>query len=258
MSDTYNQVVDPSITANAPNTPAIPFTGLTMEQFRHALPDQMKKTVNQELVDRVNGLLAHPELFEEYRDNFLSYASVMKDGKFKMDDYINAVKYVSHKLRGATNIDAYVRTFPQKYQDFLRRGVSSKDIASYVTSYNKGKLVNLIYEQTVVPTWVLNQDLFQQALNTQAELMLTAKSEKVRSDAANSLLTHLKQPETNKIQLDIGVKQDDSIDQLQRVVQELAAQQRDAIRAGIATAQDIAHSKIIRDDVVDVQSKEVL
>lgn len=258
MSDTNNQVVDPSTTANAPNTPAIPFTGLTMEQFRHALPDQMKKTVNQELVDRVNGLLAHPELFEEYRDNFLSYASVMKDGKFKMDDYINAVKYVSHKLRGATNIDAYVRTFPQKYQDFLRRGVSSKDIASYVTSYNKGKLVNLIYEQTVVPTWVLNQDLFQQALNTQAELMLTAKSEKVRSDAANSLLTHLKQPETNKIQLDIGVKQDNSIDQLQRVVQELAAQQRDAIRAGIATAQDIAHSKIIRDDVVDVQSKEVL
>lgn len=231
-------------------------TGLTVEQFRHALPDQMKKTVNQELIDKVNSLISNPDMFEEYRDNLLAYGSVLKDGKFKMEDYVNAVKYVSHKLRGDTNIDAYVKTFPQKYQDFLARGVSSKDISSYVTSYNKGKLVNLILEQSLVPSWVLNQDLYQKALNVQAELMITAKSEKVRSDAANSLLSHLKAPETTKVQLDIGVKQSDSIDQLQAAVQALAAQQRDAIRSGIQTAQDVAHSKIIQ-EVVDVESRPI-
>lgn len=233
-------------------------TGLTIEQFRHALPDQMKKTINQELIDRINTLISNPDMYEEYRDNLLSYASVMKDGKFKTEDYVNAVKYVSHKLRGDTNIDAYVKTFPDKYQSFLARGVSSKDISAYVASYNKGKLVNLIYEQTMVPAYVLNQDWYQKAINTQAELMLTAKSEKVRSDAANSLLTHLKPPEATKVQLDIGIKQDNSIDQLQLAVQALAAQQRDAIRAGVATARDVAHAKIIKNtDVMDVEAKEV-
>lgn len=241
---------------DVPTTSPVPFTGLSIEQFKHALPDQMKKTVNQELVDRINKLISHPEMFEEYRENLLSYASILKDGRFKMEDFVNAVKYVSHKLRGATNIDAYVRTFPDKYQDFLTRGVSSKDISSYVTSYNKNKLVNLIYEQSMVPSHVLNQDLYQKALNVQAELMLTANSEKVRSDAANSLLTHLKQPETTKVQLDIGVKDDQTIASLQSAVQALAAQQRDAIRAGLVNAQEVAHSKIIS-DVVDVEAKEL-
>src|SRR5699024_3346151 len=99
----------------------------------------------------------------------------------------------------------------------------------YVAAYNKNKLVNLIYEQTAIPVWVLNQDLKQKAINQLATLMMTAKSEKVQADAANSLLTHLKTPETTKVQLDIGVQQDDSINSLRTAVQELAAQQRDAI-----------------------------
>lgn len=229
-------------------------TGLTIEQFRHALPDHMKKSLNQVTVDRINALITHPDMYEEYRDNLLSHAKVMADGRFKMEDYVNAVKYVSHKLRGDSNIDAYVKTFPDKYQDFLTRGISSKDISSYVTSYNKNKLVNLIYEQSMVPSWVLNQDMYQKALNKQLELMMTAKSEKVQSDAANSLLTHLKAPETQKVQLDIGVKQDDSINSLRDAVQALAAQQRDAIRAGAITAQDAAHSKL----VIDTEAKEVV
>ena len=82
---------------------------------------------------------------------------------------------------------------------------------------------------------------------------MTAKSEKVQADSANALLTHLKTPETTKVQLDIGVQQDDSINSLRTAVQELAAQQRDAIRAGAITAQDAAHSKLI----VDVAAKEI-
>ena len=186
----------------------------------------------------------------------MSYTKVLADGRFKMESYVSAVKYVSHKLMGSSDIDAYVKTFPDKYQDFLQRGVASKDIASYVCAYNKTKLVNLIREQSLIPSWVLNQDLYQKALNTQADLMLTAKSEKVRSDAANSLLTHLKQPETQKVQLDIGVKETSVVQDMRNAVQALAAAQRDQIRAGQATAQGVAHSKLVA-EVVDVEVKEV-
>lgn len=228
-------------------------TALTIDQFRQCLPDKVKKSVNQELIDQINSTLSDPEAYEAYRDNLLSYTKVMADGRFKISGYIDAVRYVSHKLMGCTNIDAYTKTFPDKYQRFIQQGVSAKDIASYVTAYNKSKLVNLIFEQTLIPSYVLNQDLYQKALNVQAELMVSAHSEKVRSDAANSLLTHLKMPETQKVELEIGVKEDSTIAALRATTLELSRQQRMMLEAGALTAQQVAHSKF----VVDVESKEI-
>lgn len=228
-------------------------TVLTLETFRTALPDKVKKTINQELMDSINKTLSDPDMYETYRENLLSYASIMADGRFKMESYVSAVKYVSHKLMGASNIAAYIKTFPDKYQDFINRGIETKDIASYVTAYNKSKLVNLIMEQTLIPSYVLNQDLYQKALNVQAELMLTAKSEKVRSDAANSLLSQLKMPEVNKVQLDVNVKEDGSIAALRESTLELVKQQKLMVQAGAMNAQEVAHSKL----VIDVESREV-
>lgn len=231
-------------------------TALTVDQFKAALPEKVKKSVNQELIDQVNAVLSEPELFEVYRDNLMSYGRVMADGRFKVSEYVNAVKYVSHKLLGDTNIDAYSKTFPDKIQRFMAQGVAAKDIASYVTAYNKSKLVNLIMEQTLVPVHVLNMDMYQKALNVTAELMVTAKSEKVRADAANNLMAQLRPPEVSKIQLDINTKEDSSIGALRAATMELAAQQRELIRSGTLTAQQVAHSKVVG-EVVDVEAKEV-
>jgi len=221
-----------------------------------ALPDKVKKSINQELIDQINTTLGDPEMYESYRDNLLSYTKVMADGRFKVQEYVNAVKYVSHKLMGATNIEAYSKTFPDKITRFAAQGVTAKDIASYVTAYNKSKLVNLIFEQTLIPSYVLNQDMYQRALNVQADLMVSAKSEKVRSDAANSLLTHLKMPETQKVELDVKVKEDGSISQLRQATMELARAQRLAMESGSTNAQEVAHSRIIHEPV-DVEAKEV-
>ena len=226
---------------------------LTIDQFKTALPDKVKRSVNQELIDQINKTLSEPEMYEAYRDNLLSYTKVMADGRFKIQNYIDAVKYVSHKLMGCSNIDAYTKTFPNKYQNFLAQGVAAKDIASYVTAYNKSKLVNLIFEQTLIPAYVLNQDLYQKALNTQAELMITAKSEKVRCDAANSLLTHLKMPETQKVELEIGMKEDSSIAALRATTLELSRQQRLMMESGAMNAQEVAHGKLI----IEGETREV-
>ena len=220
---------------------------LTIDQFKQALPDKVKKSVNQELIDQINNTLGDPEMYESYRDNLISYTKVMADGRFKISNYIEAVKYVSHKLMGCTNIDAYIKTFPDKYTRFVAQGVASKDIASYVTAYNKSKLVNLIFEQTLIPSYVLNQDLYQKALNVQAELMVNSQSDKVRCDAANSLLTHLKMPETQKVELEIGMKEDSSIAALRATTLELSRQQRLMMESGAMNAQQVAHSKFVID-----------
>jgi hypothetical protein len=236
------------ITVSSDTDASIDSTGLlTVEQFKMALPDKVKKSINQELINQINATLGDPEMYENYRDNLLSYTRVMADGRFKIEGYVSAVKYVSHKLMGCSNIDAYVKTFPDKYQRFLAQGVEAKDIASYVTAYNKSKLVNLIFEQTLIPSYVLNQDLYQKALNVQADLMINAKSEKVRTDAANSLLTQLKMPEIKKVELDIGIKEDSSISRLREATLALAREQRLMMESGAMTARDVAHSKVISD-----------
>lgn len=238
---------------NTPLTPAVVPTPLTLEQFKEALPAHVKKSVNQQLIDQINNTLSDPELYEQYRNNLLSYGSVMKDGRFKIQEYLNAVRYVGFKLMGSTNIDAYSKTFPDKIKRFTAQGVAAKDIASYITAYNKSKLVNLIFEQTLIPTHVLNQDLYQKALNVQADLMINAKSDLVKMQAANSLLVQLKPPETKKVELDIGIKEDSSLAQLRQATVEYARQQRMALEAGQINAQEAAHALVVPKDVVDAE-----
>jgi uncharacterized membrane protein YciS (DUF1049 family) len=220
---------------------------LTPEEFKSALPVQFKKNVNQQLIDSINSVISDPEIYEAYRDNLVGFSHVLQQGKFRLDNYVEAVRYVSFKLMGLTNKAAYAKTFPEKIKRFNLLMVADKDVASYCTAYNKSKLVSLIYEQSLIPSWVLNQDLHQKALNVQAELMMTAKSEKVRSDAANSLLTHLKQPETQKIQLDIGVAENGAINALRAQTLELVAQQKQMLQAGMVSSEEVAHKRLIND-----------
>lgn len=218
---------------------------LTVDVLKKSLPSKYKRNVNDDLLEHINTILDHPELYDDYRNNFLTYISVIQDGKYKLDDYLNAIKYCTHKLMGESNIDSFVKTFPNRYQSMIAKGYTAKEMSAHVAMYNKNKLVNTILEQTMIPTWVLNQDLYQKAINVQADLMLNAMSEKVRSDAANSLLVHLKPPEVKKVELDVGIKQNDEIEALRNITAELASQQRRMIEAGVITAKQNAETKLI-------------
>jgi hypothetical protein len=87
--------------------------------------------------------------------------------------------------------------------------------------------------------------LYQKALNVQAEIMLTARSEIARTNAANSLLQHLKMPETAKVELDVNVKEDQSINELRQATLALARRQREMIASGAMNARDVAEQKVI-------------
>lgn len=218
---------------------------ITIDVLKRALPEKYKRGINQALLDNIHETLSDPVHYEEYRNNFISYMSVLDDGKYKLQDYMNAVKYVTHKLMGSSNTDAYVKTFPDRYAGMVNKGMSSKEISSFITAYNKNKLVNAIMEQSMIPSWIINQDLYQKAINVQAKLMMTANSEKVRSDAANSLLVHLKPPEVKKVELDVGLKKNNDVEELKTVLAQLAGQQRQLIQSGVMTAKETAETKLV-------------
>lgn len=218
---------------------------LTIEQFKNVLPEKMRKSVSPDVLVTLNNMLSDQDMCEAFRDNLIGYTSIMNDGKFKLDGYVFAVKYVSFKLMGCTNIDAYSKTFPDKIQRWNAQGVASKDVASYVTAYNKSKLVNLILEQTLIPTHVLNADIYQKAINVQVDLMMNSQSDKVKQEAANSLLTHLKAPDKTKLQIDLSRGASESIAQLRQNIEALRDTQLELLQSGKLSAQQIAERRLI-------------
>lgn len=217
---------------------------ITLRELQTALPPKVKMKARQELVDRVNLLVEDPEMRERYRENLLTYGSVLQDPRFTVDQYVDAVRYCSFKFAGATNIEAYIKTFPDRYQRHVDNGVKSKDIASYVTSYSKTVLVVKIMEQAMIPNYIINQEYFQEALLTNVSIMRDEDvSPKVRVDAANSVMANLKQPETSKIELDITQKEDSVIGEIRRASKELMEAQKLAIQNG-KSVQDVAESRL--------------
>lgn len=225
---------------------------ITKELVARALPGNLKSAATDQLADMINQISTDPLIAEQIRDNFLSYTSVLKDGKFKVEDYLNAVAYCSYKLMGDSNQDAYFKTFPQRYANLVAAGRTPKEISSYVAAYAKGQLVNKIMEQTLVPSWVLNQHMYQAALNTQFKIMTDEDvSPKVRSDAADSLLTHLAKPKEAGPLINIDMGETSGMNELKDALSRMAQQQQTLINAGVSTKE------IAAQDIVDVTPKEI-
>lgn len=227
---------------------------ITLEEVRASVPTKLQSVVSQSLVDKLNYLNSEvPEAAENIRDNFITYVDVLQEGKYKLEDYLNAIKYVSFKLMNKTNRDAYRLTFPDRFKRMKESGNAEKDIDSVISAYNRNKLVNKIYEKTIIPSWILNQDAYQEAINTQMRLMRTASSERVQAMAADSILNHLKRPENiTQAQLNINVGTGSFIDELQKNLINLAQSQKELIKSGVST-KEIAEQRII----VDVEPEEV-
>ena len=216
----------------------------SLDELDAALPQALKGKMTPEIAQNLNNVITDAQVAQQFRDNFISYTTVLQQGKFKLESYMDAVLYVSFKLMGYTDKECYQRTFPTRYAELVAKGTSAKDIAAYVAAYNRGILVNKVLEQTLIPTYVLNQDIYQKAINVQADLMLNGKSETVRMKAADSILNHLKKPEASKVEISMGIKDTQEVDDLKAAMAELAQNQRTLIAQGTPT-KEIAHQRII-------------
>lgn len=217
---------------------------ITEEQLKTALPKNLKTFATADLTKKINKIAADPVYAEHIKENFLAYTNVLQEGKYKADDYLNAVAYVSFKLMGYTNQEAYARTFPDRYAKLVAAGRTPKDISCYVAAYHRNQLVNKIMEQSLVPSWILNQDAYQEAINKSVQLMRTARSEKVQAMAADSLLKHLSRPEVqDQPMINIDMRQNSGLDELKDAITALARKQKELIESGVPT-KEIAEQKL--------------
>ena len=227
------------------------FMTLELEAVKKLVPKAQRTMITQDFLDRIVESVSDSDVAEQFKENFITYLNVLSKGKYKMEDYISAVKYISFKLLGYSNIKAYAATFPERYQRLKDEG--QQQIEAFVSMYARGKLVNQIYEQTMVPTYVLNAPLHQEALN---ELAMMIKDPDVRGmtkvKACEAILQHTKQPEVIKGELTIGIEQSDTINDLRDIVENLADTHRVLLERKGMTLKEIAEGNIIDADYTEV------
>ena len=217
---------------------------LTVDEIREVVPKQHRSKVSQDFVDTINTMIKDPQMAEVYQKNIITYASVLQDGRFKLVDYFNAVLFVSYKMMGLSSMAAYQKVFPDKCKDMVARNVSAKDMQAYASTFNKNKLVTLIYEQTLIPDHIMYASVRHRAIAAQANL-LNSQNEYIVQKAADSLMNHLKAPENSKISIEMSTQDTGVISDLSSALNSLVRQQSQAISAGVLNAKEIAHSTII-------------
>lgn len=223
---------------------------LELSVVRKLLPKNHRSMITQEYLDKIEASVNNSAIAEQFKDNFISYTNVLNNGKYKMEDYVNAVKYVSFKLLGYSNRDSYISTFPDRYAKLERD--NPEYIDQFVCAYNKTKLVNAIYEQTMVPTYVLNAPLHQEALNELAKMIHDPSVRGMaKVKACEAVLNATKQPEVVKGELQINVGQSDTVAELREIVEAMSIQQRANLENGYIGLKELAESKIIDVEVED-------
>ncbi len=233
-------------------------TELTIHQVRACAPLGVRKNITEKMVQLINSDLDNSIVRDDFRDHILGWIDVLGEGKWKIQDYVNGVKYVTFMLTGDTKQQAWVKVFPVRYQRLIDKGIPDKNISATVSMYGKSPLIMKIMERTLPPIHVLNADLLQEAINCEATLMRTAKSETVRMKAAATLIEHLKVPETLKVDLNVGVS-NDTVEDLREITRGLAVQQRKMIESGDMSAGDVAEMAVIkrREEAIDVEYEEM-
>ena len=212
-------------------------------KFKSMLPAGSRK-IDNSLIEKIQALSSDPDLADDYKSKMISYTRVLKDGRYKIDSYIDAIKFTSFKVSGLGITDSYKLTFPDKVAKWAAEGRDSKRISSNISMYNNNELVNLIFEQTMIPTHILNAGMFQEALNVAQDIMHTSGSDMARVQALNAILQNTKAPTTAKIELDIGVKEANVIDNYEEAMNMMVEKQIEIIKAG-GNVKDIANAKII-------------
>ena len=216
---------------------------ITYEEFKKALPKEKRKLLTEDTFEIIKRLDDDPDL--DLRNELISYTQVLAEGKYKLTDYAKACKYIAYKSMGLSNIDAFNKVFPERIKRWEENDKEPEKIHRYIHRYNKSPLVLNITKKTLLPIHLLNQDLVQRAINVQADLMMNAKSELVRQKAAETLIKELKLPEDNKIELDITMKKDKSLEQLEQTLAEFSAKQLEAIQNKQVNTKQIAEMDII-------------
>lgn len=233
---------------------------LTVEEVQNALPSR-KNAITQELVDVLNEVKDEAEFQgEPLLNTAVVYEKLMINNKASVREFVDAIRFCAYLVTMDDNYtEAYKKTF--YYRDFVKERISADtksikyaELTSAASRYRRNnKLVAdlLVYSQA--PLEIMFLGWRYKAVGVLADTMMNAKLDRDKINAAKELLVATKGPETKRIELDIGVKENSAIASLNEQLSVMAGKQVMLLESGARELSDFGSLKPKQEDVVDAE-----
>jgi len=218
---------------------------VTIQDLQQALPSK-KKFITDEAVAIINSSVNEPEFQgESLLKTAVTYEAVLQRNKASVAEYLNAIRFCAYLRSTDDNItEAYKKTFYER--DFVKQRMSAsttsskyRELTSAASRYRKSKLVlDLILAGARY-----------KAIEVLTDLMTTAKLDRDKINAAKELLAATKGPDNLKIELDVGMKANSAVEQLNEQLSGIAASQKMLLDAGASTVGEFG-AMTVKDDTI--------
>lgn len=235
-------------------------TELSLDIVQSQLRPNQKLNINENTINEIKKLSEDPEYGEEFLDLYLDHLNIFKENKRRThEQYLSAIKFFSLVESGNSLTDAYIKTFPDRFEERKKNYSTDKQkkdiMRGEASRYNNSVLVNEIRKVASIPVQLIHRHILHEAILTQAELMRSAKSEMVKQKAASCLITELKPTEDSVLNVKVEDGSSSIIDKLREATEKLAAAEKQRVEAGVSL-KDIAESNIIEGESEVIEDAE--
>lgn len=211
--------------------------------------------ITQEAVDIINESLTDPEFQGESLLQTASiYENVLKGSRSSVPEYLNAVRFCAYMMTNDSNYtEAYKKVFSHRPFVKERAGLptgSTKyaELTSAASRYRRTKLVVDILTVSQVPLDMIFAGARYKALSALVDVIENGQLDKDVVNAAKELLAATAGPENIKIELDIGIKEDSAVKDLNDQLAMMAARQTKLLTSGAVSLETIGNMKVSKSD----------
>ena len=237
-----------------------PATEVTMEDMKRLFPKK-KESITEELVTIINDANNNPFFSgDEFMNTIITYKDVMEKQKASLKDYLAAIRFCAYLESEDYNLtEAYKKSHCHK--EFVRERLDSptnsaeyKQLTNAASRYRKRPLIVQILTQSQLGLHLMFQGEQYRAINVLSDIMVNGRSEMARVAAAKELLANTKAPETHKIELDIGIRNESAMESLNAQLAQFAMQSMEQLRSGQVDLKTLGSMKV-EEEIIDAETE---
>jgi hypothetical protein len=230
---------------------------ITIDEVKAALP-QKKGAVTQEAVDIINSSLQDPEFQgESLLKTACIYENVLKGARASVPEFLNAIRFCAYISTTESNYtEAYKRVFMDR--EFVKSRLNEPtdspryiELTSAASRYRRSKLVVDLLTVSQVPLDLIFSGQRYKAIGVLAGIMENGRYDRDRVNAAKELLAATKGADNVKIELDVGVKENTAVKQLQEQLANIASKQKRLLEHGVSDLNEFGAMKVVEADLVE-------
>lgn len=237
-----------------------PATEVTMEDMKRLFPKK-KESITEELITIINDANNNPFFSgDEFMNNILTYKDIMEKQKASLKDYLAAIRFCAYLESEDYNLtEAYKKS--HCHTEFVRERLDSptnsaeyKQLTNAASRYRKRPLIVQILTQSQLGLHLMFQGEQYRAINVLSDIMVNGRSEMARVAAAKELLANTKAPETHKIELDIGIRNESAMESLNAQLAQFAMQSMEQLRSGQVDLKTLGSMKV-EEEIIDAETE---